>query len=86
MTTNELKHLKDTLTPSELSQLLWTCLADKEPTREDTNRYGDVEWFNLDRPYDTIYEGAFTMYRHDPTDKTKLFWRSSVYPIGTKFP
>ena len=85
MTHEELQHLKETITPEGLSQLLWTCLADKEPTREDTNRYGDVEWFNLDRPYDTIYEGASTMHSRVPTDKTKIFWRSPVYPVGTKF-
>jgi len=85
MTQEELQHLKETITPDELAQLLWTRLADKAPTLADANRYGDVEWFYLDRPYDTIYEGAFTMHSHDPTDKTKLFWRSPVYPVGTKF-
>lgn len=76
--TDELKHLKDTLTPSDLSQILWTRLSDRQPTAEDGNHFGDVEW--CQEGTREIFEASWSFYRHLSTEKVDHFWRPIVYP------
>lgn len=82
MTTNELKHLKDTLTPSDLSQILWTRLSDRQPTAEDGNHFGDVEWCK--EGMDEIEETSWARYTNDPSNEVDYFWRSIIYPSSIK--
>jgi len=82
MTTDELKHLKDNLTPSKLSQILWTRLSERQPTAEDGNHFGDIEWCR--EGTEEIEEERWNRYSYDPSDKVDYFWRPIVYPTRSE--